>query len=176
MGMKVIECEIYSRVVGYYRPIQQWNEGKHEEYLHREEFHESICVNSALINGVEVYTSQGCPRCESVKEELASKGIPYREISVSTAFGAASLRELYKKQAEDKGIEFVEGQDISLPVISKASLDQCKLTNMEEILSGIEERFIQWVESGNGSKGNGRADDKSHERDWCDDGQCSVSV
>jgi len=30
--------EIYSRVVGYYRPVQQWNEGKQEEFKHRRTF------------------------------------------------------------------------------------------------------------------------------------------
>jgi len=29
------ECEIYSRVVGYYRPIKQWNPGKQEEWKDR---------------------------------------------------------------------------------------------------------------------------------------------
>ncbi len=28
-------CEVYSRVVGYFRPVQQWNEGKREEYRQR---------------------------------------------------------------------------------------------------------------------------------------------
>jgi anaerobic ribonucleoside-triphosphate reductase len=32
------DCEVYSRVVGYYRPVQQWNEGKTQEYSEREEF------------------------------------------------------------------------------------------------------------------------------------------
>jgi len=27
--------EIYSRVVGYYRPVQQWNDGKQEEFKDR---------------------------------------------------------------------------------------------------------------------------------------------
>jgi len=31
-------CEIYSRVVGYLRPVNQWNEGKTQEYKDREEF------------------------------------------------------------------------------------------------------------------------------------------
>jgi ribonucleoside-triphosphate reductase len=31
-------CEVYSRIVGYLRPIQQWNEGKQEEFKHRKEF------------------------------------------------------------------------------------------------------------------------------------------
>jgi anaerobic ribonucleoside-triphosphate reductase len=28
-------CEVYSRVVGYIRPVQQWNEGKKQEYQER---------------------------------------------------------------------------------------------------------------------------------------------
>ena len=27
-----IPCEVYSRVVGYIRPISQWNRGKREEF------------------------------------------------------------------------------------------------------------------------------------------------
>jgi len=32
------ECEVYSRVVGYIRPIKQWNEGKQEEFKLRKTF------------------------------------------------------------------------------------------------------------------------------------------
>jgi ribonucleoside-triphosphate reductase len=32
------ECEIYSRVVGYLRPVQQWNKGKKEEFLLRKTY------------------------------------------------------------------------------------------------------------------------------------------
>jgi len=32
------ECEVYSRVVGYLRPVQQYNVGKQEEYAMRKEF------------------------------------------------------------------------------------------------------------------------------------------
>jgi len=31
-------CEVYSRIVGYYRPVQQWNEGKEQEYGDRKEY------------------------------------------------------------------------------------------------------------------------------------------
>lgn len=31
-------CEVYSRVVGYLRPVQQWNNGKVKEYKERKEF------------------------------------------------------------------------------------------------------------------------------------------
>lgn len=29
------KCEVYSRVVGYLRPVQGWNKGKKEEYAMR---------------------------------------------------------------------------------------------------------------------------------------------
>ncbi len=32
------DCEVYSRVVGYYRPVRNWNEGKQEEFRQRREF------------------------------------------------------------------------------------------------------------------------------------------
>ena len=28
-------CEVYSRVVGYLRPVQSWNQGKKEEFFMR---------------------------------------------------------------------------------------------------------------------------------------------
>jgi len=35
---KRTECEVYSRVVGYLRPVSQWNRGKKQEYLDRKTF------------------------------------------------------------------------------------------------------------------------------------------
>ena len=32
------ETEVYSRVVGYMRPVKQWNKGKQEEFDDRNEF------------------------------------------------------------------------------------------------------------------------------------------
>lgn len=37
-------CEVYSRIVGYLRPVQQWNEGKQEEFKDRKEFKMSKLV------------------------------------------------------------------------------------------------------------------------------------
>jgi hypothetical protein len=31
-------CEVYSRVVGYLRPVSQWNKGKQAEYKERKEY------------------------------------------------------------------------------------------------------------------------------------------
>jgi ribonucleoside-triphosphate reductase len=35
-------CEVYSRVVGYLRPVQQWNKGKKAEYAKRKTFAEEL--------------------------------------------------------------------------------------------------------------------------------------
>ena len=32
------KCEVYSRVVGYLRPVFQWNEGKKEEFKDRKTY------------------------------------------------------------------------------------------------------------------------------------------
>lgn len=31
-------CEVYSRVVGYIRPVKQWNDSKQAEFADRQEF------------------------------------------------------------------------------------------------------------------------------------------
>jgi ribonucleoside-triphosphate reductase len=33
-----VPVEVYSRVVGYYRPVNQWNKGKQEEFSERREY------------------------------------------------------------------------------------------------------------------------------------------
>lgn len=37
-----LPTEIYSRVVGYFRPVQNWNEGKKAEFADRKSFMPSI--------------------------------------------------------------------------------------------------------------------------------------
>jgi len=36
--VKKIPCEVYSRVVGYYRPVANWNLGKQQEFKERKTF------------------------------------------------------------------------------------------------------------------------------------------
>lgn len=41
-----VPVEVYSRVVGYFRPVNQWNKGKQEEFSQRKEYRaESYCEN-----------------------------------------------------------------------------------------------------------------------------------
>jgi len=39
---KKTKCEVYSRIVGYLRPVDQWNEGKQEEFKQRKTFDKSL--------------------------------------------------------------------------------------------------------------------------------------
>lgn len=39
---RTVPCEVYSRIVGYLRPVDQWNKGKREEYCDRKLFDKRI--------------------------------------------------------------------------------------------------------------------------------------
>jgi ribonucleoside-triphosphate reductase len=39
------DAEVYTRVVGYYRPVSRWNKGKQEEYRERAEYMMPCCGN-----------------------------------------------------------------------------------------------------------------------------------
>ena len=43
-----IQTEVYSRVVGYFRPVNQWNRGKQEEFSERKEY----VIDSMLMENV----------------------------------------------------------------------------------------------------------------------------
>jgi anaerobic ribonucleoside-triphosphate reductase len=36
--VKRIPCEVYSRIVGYLRPVQNWNDGKRQEFKDRQTY------------------------------------------------------------------------------------------------------------------------------------------
>lgn len=46
---KKMPVEVYSRVVGYFRPLDQWNKGKRQEFSERREtkvesLEENVCL------------------------------------------------------------------------------------------------------------------------------------
>jgi hypothetical protein len=52
-GDKIVErqaCEVYSRVVGYIRPIDQWNAGKRSEFADRMVFSSCGCNATPNLN------------------------------------------------------------------------------------------------------------------------------
>jgi len=49
-----VPVEVYSRVVGYFRPVNQWNKGKQEEFSHRKEYTFDSC-NLEIASGCDEY-------------------------------------------------------------------------------------------------------------------------
>lgn len=62
------KTEVYSRITGYYRPVQNWNDGKAEEFKNRKTYN----VETSVLNkGQEVVEEQAQEQCEcAVKEPL----------------------------------------------------------------------------------------------------------
>ena len=83
--------EVYSRITGYYRPVQNWNDGKLQEYANRTEYKMGNTVyttgkklknadtKSVPIAGraknIYLFTTKTCPNCRLAKEYL--KNVDY---------------------------------------------------------------------------------------------------
>jgi hypothetical protein len=46
--MKKVPCEVYSRVVGYFRPVQNWNLGKRAEFDDRKPYGIEVSLNHGM--------------------------------------------------------------------------------------------------------------------------------
>ncbi len=56
----VVPVEVYSRVVGYFRPVNQWNPGKKEEYSERKEYKFNTAENMILPDGLSAERNSVC--------------------------------------------------------------------------------------------------------------------
>lgn len=100
---EVYECpdcgektEVYSRITGYYRPVQNWNDGKAQEYKERKLYdveHSSLKASSIPKKDVSIaseaekkieeaqkmllFTTKTCPNCRMAGEVLKESQIPF---------------------------------------------------------------------------------------------------
>lgn len=44
--MSRTKCEVFSRAMGYYRPVDNFNIGKHQEFLERASFNEELSLTT----------------------------------------------------------------------------------------------------------------------------------
>ena len=97
---KCPECgqnaEVYSRITGYYRPVQNWNEGKTQEYKNRKlyemehsrympvsgscdreasSYMDEVAAADTRHNAAYLFTTKTCPNCKAAKEYL--RDYPY---------------------------------------------------------------------------------------------------
>ena len=96
------ETEVYSRITGYYRPVQNWNDGKAQEYKDRKLYdisrsvlkkshavdapaaQEDYTVNDEVKEpGVVLFATETCPNCKLAGSWLDKAGIPYVKKYVS---------------------------------------------------------------------------------------------
>ena len=133
--------EVYSRITGYYRPVQNWNDGKAQEFKDRKLYDQTIaqiktptnhakgcncgCEETAAGgNRVLLFTTKTCPNCKMATAMLDQAGIAYEKLD-----------------AEDPANrELVDGYQINraptLIVESDSGIE--KLTNASEIRAYIK--------------------------------------
>ncbi|MDR0220174.1 MAG: ribonucleoside triphosphate reductase, partial [Lachnospiraceae bacterium] len=51
-------CEVYSRITGYYRPVQNWNDGKLQEYMNRSTYDPEASQMKKPVTSVVTLSSQ----------------------------------------------------------------------------------------------------------------------
>lgn len=91
--------EIYSRITGYYRPVQNWNDGKSQEFKDRKLYDinssvlkrtptvrkdtssiENVCKAEIKESKVLLVTTKTCPNCKIAESILNKKGIAFEKI------------------------------------------------------------------------------------------------
>ena len=76
-------AEVYSRITGYYRPVQNWNEGKTQEYKNRTNYDVG---HSVLKHGTSEIKAQGCCKHDTWVESKALEGQnSQREVQKTTS-------------------------------------------------------------------------------------------
>ncbi len=128
--------EIYSRITGYYRPVQNWNDGKLQEYKHRKEYNigTSVLKRSGTAETVKcdapaaapapadltnakvyLFATKTCPKCKVAVSLLEKNGIEFEKIiadenpDLTRSFGVKQAPTI----VVTNGSEFAKYADIS---------------------------------------------------------------
>lgn len=90
------ETEVYARIVGYYRPVKNWNRGKIEEYRARRLFHPAF-AGTEPVTARAAHTTPGttaaCADPQPEKTRLPEKGILELPVFELDAVRAAPRKE-----------------------------------------------------------------------------------
>lgn len=66
------KTEIYSRITGYYRPVQNWNDGKVQEFEDRQVY--------TTRNDIKLIGTKTCPKCVQAEKILNDAGVSFTKI------------------------------------------------------------------------------------------------
>ena len=102
------DTEVWSRITGYYRPVQNWNDGKVQEFKDRKEYnighshftggihrHEACCGDGTVAHGMQpeevgtvsaahtaqLFTRTTCPNCRVAEKMLDKAGFTYENLT-----------------------------------------------------------------------------------------------
>ena len=90
-------AEVYSRITGYYRPVNNWNDGKSQEYKDRLVYnidHKAITENIIKAKVAEaaacpvtptrvmLFATKTCPKCKIAASMLDKEGLEYEKLYV----------------------------------------------------------------------------------------------
>ncbi len=119
------KTEVYSRITGYYRPVQNWNDGKSQEFKDRklydiatskikkksvveaEQETQEVCACATDAQQVLLFTTKTCPNCKLAKKTLEDAGIPYtvvdaeEEVELTKQFNITQAPTLIVIDGED---------------------------------------------------------------------------
>ena len=90
-------AEVYSRITGYYRPVQNWNDGKSQEYRQRKTYNiansvfkgeklseetveEAVEAVAAYAKGTMLFTTKTCPNCRVAMALLDKAELGYEKL------------------------------------------------------------------------------------------------
>ena len=98
------KAEIYSRITGYYRPVQNWNEGKTQEYKNRTTYELSGSrlkkagaagkseagqeKKAEIPTGAYLFTTKTCPNCRMAKQFLQNMDYKVVDAEENAEFAA----------------------------------------------------------------------------------------
>ncbi len=108
------KTEVWSRITGYYRPVQNWNDGKVQEFKARKEYKVDTSVLKARdvvadneakeevaevkvptgSDKVTIYVQDHCPKCKGAEQRLDMAGIDYRLVNCSEDMSEAQQLNL----------------------------------------------------------------------------------
>ncbi len=89
------KTEVYSRITGYYRPVQNWNDGKSQEYKDRKVYDVTGAAEktfdkkaeckveektAATADGAYLFTTATCPNCKVAAMTLDKAGFAYEKL------------------------------------------------------------------------------------------------
>jgi len=88
------KTEVYSRITGYYRPVQNWNDGKSQEYKDRQVYdvETSVMKNPKVqkqevaqevcetVDSTILFATKTCPNCKIAASLLDKAGVSYNKL------------------------------------------------------------------------------------------------